>query len=144
MPNRIMAACMAAACFLCATASLHAGDLRHYSIGVYYKGSKCITGICVVRGDGTSGAMSVFNEFGIKAFDAVCSDNKVRVRNLVAPLDKWHVRKVLSKDMSFVFDPCRPLKRRYEIVRGNDGAFSIVNKRHGIKYEFKPIRYVVE
>ena len=105
-----------------------------------------VSGICVVRTDSAGGAMSVVNEFGIKAFDATYTRrrNRVRLCNVFAPLDKWYIRRVLAVDMSLVFDPERALPCGRVLSREEDGSMSVINKRFDIKYYLQPIDDVTE
>lgn len=105
-----------------------------------------VSGVCVIRTDSAGGAMSVMNEFGIKAFDAIYTRrrNKVRLCNVFAPLDKWYIRRVLAVDMSLVFDSERTLPRGRVLSREEDGSISVINKRFDIKYYLQPIDDVTE
>ena len=86
--------------------------------------------------------MSVINEFGIKAFDAVYTGEKDRVKleNVIPPLNRWYVRKVIAKDMSFLFNPGKKLSRRRSLSREADGSIVLSNKRFNIVYNLQPIK----
>ena len=58
-----------------------------------------ITGICMVSQspDGqTTG--TIVNEFGVKAFDFMIDNGKVKIINVIKPLDRWYIRKALKKE----------------------------------------------
>ena len=87
--------------------SASAQDLRRYTLSIDLPKGGHVSGICLVRMEGDRGVMSVVNEFGVKAFDAVCPGAKGRVKlpYVMAPLDKWYIRRVLAKDLSVLFRP---------------------------------------
>lgn len=101
-----------------------------------------MSGICLIRMEGDRGAMSVVNEFGVKAFDAVCPGAKGRVKltYVMAPLDKWYIRRVLARDLSVLFRPDRRLPRRRTLERREDGTLVLANRRHKITYRLKPLK----
>lgn len=126
-------------------ASAHAQPLRRYAIRIAFpKGG--VSGVCVVRTDEGGGAMSVVNEFGIKAFDAVYSarKGKVELYNVIGLLDRWYVRRTLAADLALVFDPDRHRSRRRTATHGQDGSITLTNKRLKITYHLQPIKDATE
>lgn len=87
---------------------------------------------------------AIVNEFGIKVYDFYYSDGKTRIMNVIAPLNKWYVRKVLRKDLSFILasfthdaeilDPTKMNKVKRFIEMSNDGTLTLTNNRHKIVY----------
>ena len=63
------------------------------------KGS--VSGICIMVNEGDTVRGAVVNEFGITALDFTytAADDKVKLSSVVAMLDKWYIRNVLSKDL---------------------------------------------
>lgn len=125
--------------------SASAEGLRQYTIRVSFpRGS--VTGLCLIRTDSAGGAMSVVNEFGIKAFDAVytAGKGKVKLLNVIGPLDRWIIRQGIAKDLSLFFDPERKVPRRRIFVRGEDGSMRLTNKRFKITYDLRPIEHAKE
>lgn len=60
-----------------------------------------VTGICVIEsGQGGSFVGSVVNEFGVKAFDFIYDKGKTKVLNVIKPLNKWYIRRVLRRDLN--------------------------------------------
>ena len=60
-----------------------------------------VTGICVIEsGQGGSLVGSVVNEFGVKAFDFIYDKGKTKVLNVIKPLNKWYIRRVLRRDLN--------------------------------------------
>lgn len=122
--------------------SASAQDLRRYTFSVDLPRGGHLSGICLIRMEGDRGAMSVVNEFGVKAFDAVCPGAKGRVKltYVMAPLDKWYIRRVLVRDLSVLFRPDRRLPRRRTLERREDGTLVLANRRHKITYRLKPLK----
>ena len=65
-----------------------------------------ISGICVLSEEGDTIKGSLFNEFGISAFDFTYlrSSQKVKLKNVIKMLNKWYIKRVLRKDMAHVLD----------------------------------------
>lgn len=103
-----------------------------------------ITGICMVSQspDGQT-AGTIVNEFGVKAFDFIIDSGKVKIFNVIKPLDRWYIRKVLRKDFGFAFQHIRQGKDltigKRRITFRENGDIAIDNNRHKIHYVFTPI-----
>lgn len=142
---RLMRACLTV--LLVGWASWAAAqDLRRYTIRIDLPGGGALSGLCLVRTGGGQDAMSVFNEFGIKAFDAVAQGRKgrVKLRNVMAPMDKWLVRRMLARDMAVIMYPDRRLPRRRTLYRHADGSLELTNHRMKITYRLTPIAHATE
>lgn len=120
-----------------------AEDSSEYTFFMQARGQE-ITGICMVSQspDGqTTG--TIVNEFGVKAFDFIIDKGKVKILNVIKPLDRWYIRKVLKKDFGFAFQHIswgKDLtvgKRR--ITFRENGDIAIDNDRYNIHYVFTPI-----
>ena len=122
--------------------SASAQDLRRYTLSIDLPKGGHVSGICLIRMEGDRGVMSVVNEFGVKAFDAVCPGAKGRVKlpYVMALLDKWYIRRVLSRDLSVLFRPDRRLPRHRTLERREDGTMVLTNRRHKITYRLKPLK----
>ncbi len=75
-----------------------------YTVAITFKNAS-FSGICVAkRMDGII-AGSVVNEFGIRAFDFKMSENRRRVKllNVMKPLDKCLIRKTIARDLKRLF-----------------------------------------
>lgn len=130
------------ACFLfVAGEAVQAQELRYYNIDISLPKGGHLSGICIIRMEGADGAMSVVNQFGIKAFDAVYrgDKNKVKIRNVMPMLDKWYIRRVVAKDMSFLFNPDRKVSRCRHLLCKDDGSMKLSNNRFKIIYSLQPI-----
>lgn len=123
-----------------------AQELRRYGAHITLPGGKSISGICIIRTDKDGGAMSLFNEFGIKAFDAVYSagKDKVELRNVIKPLNRWRARRIIAKDMKCLFDPGKKTPKSRTIRHRDDGTLVLSNKRFKITYHLTPLKDVVE
>ena len=122
--------------------SASAQNLRRYALFIDLPKGAHISGICLIRMEGDRGVMSVVNEFGVKAFDAVCPGAKGRVKlpYVMALLDKWYIRRVLSRDLSVLFRPDCRLPRHRTLERREDGTMVLTNRRHKITYRLKPLK----
>ena len=104
------------------------------------RGTTTVTGICMARQteDGLVG--SVVNEFGIHFFDFVCQNNRVKVRNVFAPMNKWYIRRVLRSDLRLLAaDKATKLGRRQLNISLPD-SLSLRNNKHGITYRFERLK----
>lgn len=63
-----------------------------------------MTGILITKktNDSTS-AGSFINEFGIKGFDFIITERGAKLGYTFKNLDKWYIRKMLEKDLHFMF-----------------------------------------
>lgn len=120
--------------FVLGVLCVEAQELRYYDIDITLPKKGHLTGICVIRMEGEDGAMSVMNQFGIKAFDAVyrADKDKVKLVNVMGPLDKWYIRRVIAKDMSLLFNPDKKMPRHRHLLLRDDGSMILSNKRFKI------------
>ncbi len=103
-----------------------------------------LTGVCIVNEDpvgDTTG--TIVNEFGVKAFDFVISNGKAKVFNVIKPLDKWYIRKVLRGDIAFTFQHIKQGKdltvKKRKITFQEKGEITVENSKFKIRYTFTPI-----
>ncbi len=122
-------------------AEARAQGIRYYNIDITLPGDAALSGICVMRMEGDDGAMSIVNHFGIKAFDAVYHGDKGKVQllNVMPLIDKWRIRKVIAKDISFLFNPHQKASKRRRLSCGEDGSMTLTNARFKITYRLQPI-----
>lgn len=130
-------------CLLWCSGIMLAQSVQQYHIDISLPKGGHLSGICLIRMDSVTGdgAMSVVNEFGIKAYDAVYSGKKhnVKLKNTMPVLNKWYIRRVIAKDMSVLFNPNRKLPGRRVLLRKDDGSLLLSNKRFKITYSLRPI-----
>ena len=85
-----------------------------------------ITGLCIMETASDSSIVgTVINEFGTKIFDFTYNNGKTRVFNLIAPINKWYIRRELRRDFQFILT--------------NLKENGITVKRKRIKYTLTPI-----
>lgn len=101
------------------------------------------TGLCIIE-QATDGTLvgTLVNEMGVKAFDFTYANGKAKVLNVIAPLDKWYIRKVLRGDLTFILSNINKgqdadHKKRHLRLMPN-GDISVSNDRFKIKYTFTP------
>ena len=81
------------------------GEAIRYTVAITFKNAS-FSGICVAkRMDGVI-AGSIVNEFGIRAFDFTMTSDRRRVKllNVMKPLDKSLIRKTIAKDLKRLFN----------------------------------------
>ena len=103
-----------------------------------------ITGICLMNLQPDSTVVgTVINEFGVKAFDFTRADGKTNVLNVIGPLDKWYIRKVLRKDFTFILSNIWQHKdviwKKRKMTFSTDGDIIVENQRFKIRYTFTPV-----
>ncbi len=104
-----------------------------------------LTGICVVSYESEDSITgTIVNEFGVKVFDFVMTGDKAKVFNVIKPLDRWYIRRVLRGDVNFIFRNIRQgenriLKKR-SITFQENGDIKVENSRYRIRYIFTPIQ----
>lgn len=121
-------------------------ELSRYNILISFPKGKSLSGICIIRTDSAGGAMSIINEFGIKAFDATyqAAKDKVKLHNVISPLNKWYIRRTISKDMAYLFNPHKRESRRRKLKLKEDGSMILINNRSKTTYKLQPIKDVIE
>jgi len=118
-------------------------SIRQYNLLLQVRGND-LSGICVMKMvSPTEMIGTVVNEFGFTAFDFEYREGKTKLSNLPPFLDKWYIRKILRKDLSFFFANFllqqNTKKRSRELIFSPDGEIILTNDRFKIKYTFTPI-----
>lgn len=118
-------------------------DTNEYSLLMSFKGHE-ISGICIIKNLTNNNAVgTIINEFGIKAFDFSYYHGKVKLSNVIKPLNKWYIRKVLKKDFSFILENLRSDRdvntKKRSITRLHNGEINIINKKYNIQYTLTPM-----
>ena len=142
---RLVAALMVALLWPCRSiAVVPVGD---YTLLMSARGHE-ITGLCILStadGAGEDAIVgTVVNEFGVKAFDITYSGGKAKVKNVIGPMNRWYIRRVLSRDWSFII---RHLAGRQPMVEGKremqvtaEGDVVVTNHRFRISYTLTPMK----
>ena len=103
-----------------------------------------MTAICVMEISTDSSIVgTVVNEFGVKVFDFIFSEGKAKVLNVIGPLDKWYIRKVLRGDFNFILSNFGSgndaVKKKRRLTHLPNGVISVSNDRYRIRYTFTPM-----
>lgn len=114
-------------------------DTWEYHITIDARGNE-ITGLCIMNVyTDNSIKGTIINEFGTKIFDFSCSPKKkVKIENVIAPINKWYIRRVLKGDLAFILSNLRQSsdvteKKRSFTVQPN-GDISVSNNKYKIYY----------
>lgn len=129
-----------------AGAKAQSPSVQQYSAYITFPKGGGISGVCVVSREANAAAMSMMNEFGIKVFDATYSaaNAKVKLHNVIAPLRKFYIKRVIAQDIRCIFAPELPLPKGRVVETADDGIINLANKRYKITYNLKPIADVAE
>lgn len=133
-----------ASLLLCLVACLPVqGQTREYQLLMNARGH-ALTAICMME-PAADGSLvgTIVNEFGVKAFDFTYTRGKARVLNVMGPLNKWYIRRVLRHDFTFLL---RHLDDGQDAVQGKrrltfaaDGTIHLTSGRYKIDYTFTPL-----
>ncbi len=104
------------------------------------KDEMTFTGLCIVKQVDGVLLGSVFNEFGVHAFDLKTKGKKTKVFNVMSMMNKWYVRKILRKDLNILTtDENINIGGNYDLVT-TDTTLVLKNKRRNITYEFEILK----
>lgn len=117
--------------------------IKEYNMLMQVRGQE-ITGICIMNvAPDNSIVGTVVNEFGVKAFDFTFSKGKAKVLNVVGPLNKWYIKKVLRGDFTFILSSMDTskdiIKKKRRITFLPNGDIIAINERFKIHYTFTPM-----
>ena len=106
-------------------------ESTRYTVTIAFKNAS-FSGICVVKNIGTQIAGTIVNEFGIRAFDFTMSQDRRRVKllNVMKPLDKCLIRKAIARDLRRLFNATTA--DEYVTVEGD----KIIMRRPNRSYTF--------
>jgi hypothetical protein len=114
-------------------------DTWEYHITIDARGNE-ITGLCIMNVyPDNSIKGTIINEFGTKIFDfSYSSKKKAKIENVIAPINKWYIRRVLKGDIAFILSNLRQSsdvveKKRSFTVQPN-GDISVSNNKYKIYY----------
>lgn len=117
-------------------------ESHEYNISINIKDSD-ITGLCIMNIDNDEIVGTIINEFGVKFFDFKYTKGKVKIVNAFKRINKWYIKRVLSKDLGFFLSHMSYLKNivdgKRELMLMPDNTIIIINKRYHIRYEFSHI-----
>ena len=114
-------------------------DTWEYHITIDARGNE-ITGLCIMNVyTDNSIKGTIINEFGTKIFDfSYSSKKKAKIENVIAPINKWYIRRVLKGDLAFILSHIGQSsdvveKKRSFTVQPN-GDISVNNNKYKIYY----------
>lgn len=103
-----------------------------------------LTALCMMESsaDGRV-AGTIVNEFGVKAFDFTYDKGKAKVLNVMGPLNKWYIRRVLRHDFAFLLthlpDRKTAIKGKRKLTFEDNDTIHLVSGRYKIDYTFTPL-----
>ena len=102
-----------------------------------------MTGLCIIESSSDGSVVgTVVNEMGVKAFDFTYANGKAKVLNVIGPMNKWYIRRVISRDFSFIISNINGGKditvKRRSMRHQPNGDVVATNDRYKISYTFTP------
>ena len=102
-----------------------------------------LSGMCVIeKQPNNTLAGTVISEFGTKSFDFTIKAGKVKILNLIRPLDHWYIRKILRKDFTFILNNiCNKgyiIQGKRRISISESGEIVMENSLYNIMYILTP------
>lgn len=118
---------------------------RQYSVTIEMpRGS--LSGICLIKTDASGSKGSLVNEFGIHALDFTVSTDrrKVRLLHVIDRMNKWYIKRILRRDLRFLFlNKESAQDRRREVIVAGDTTI-LHNKKYRITYTFTEIKNEID
>ena len=117
-----------------------ATESKEYNLLMNARGQET-TAICMmnVEDDGCI-VGTVVTEMGIKVFDFQYAHGKKKVMNVLGPLNKWYIRMVLRKDLSFILSNIDGGKdvvyKKRSMTFTPNGDIVVRNDKYNISYFF--------
>lgn len=116
-------------------------SVTRYAMDISFREAS-LTGVCLLKDNGTEILGSVINEFGIKGFDFILDKDKgkVKLKNVIKFLNKWYIKRVLRNDLALLLrkdnTPKQLKKKELNIEKD---CVCLKNTRYHITYKFKPL-----
>ncbi|MDR2139755.1 MAG: hypothetical protein LBP50_09435 [Tannerella sp.] len=90
------------------TEALRSEDRKNsYQVTVRIQ-DKQISGVCLLKKVGDAWRGSLVNEFGAKVFDFTVTSQKCELQNVVSPMNKRYIRKIIASDLYCLFEVDSP------------------------------------
>jgi hypothetical protein len=105
-----------------------------------------LSGICLIKTDASGSKGSLVNEFGIHALDFTVSTDrrKVRLLHVIDRMNKWYIKRILRRDLRFLFlNKESAQDRRREVIVAGDTTI-LHNKKYRITYTFTEIKNEID
>lgn len=122
-------------------------EQKQFSMGIQARGNN-ISGIAIMEPSDDGGTVgTIVNEFGVKVLDFTYAGGKTTIMNVIAPLNKWYIRKVLRKDVGLILqhlghaaEGTEPLGSKRTVTHHADGGLTLSNQRYKIVYTLSPMK----
>ena len=116
------------------------GERREYTSTIQFN-RNTLSGICIVKKEENKYIGTFINEFGIKAFDFIYDHRKmsVKILNTIEFINKWYIKRVIKKDLKFLFTNKQNFKKRKREIEYNDSCAILTNNKYNIQYSFTPL-----
>lgn len=103
-----------------------------YSFAFSKDNRPALSGIMMFEGGNDTIRAAVVNEFGVTALaiEYVASRRKMKICNIIKPLDRWYMRRTLSSDLRALLAASVP----------EDSIVTYRNDRHNLVYSLAPMR----
>lgn len=118
---------------------------REYQLSMNVRGEE-MTGLCLMEVQDLDRVVgTIINEFGVKIFDFTYAQGKAKVLNVMEPIDKWYIRRVLRADMAFIIT--HMLKgenatcKRRQFSMTASGEMHMSNEKYRLYYTFIPMTH---
>ena len=115
-----------------------------------------ISGIWIMKYMDNSWRGTMVNEFGMKMFDFICTPCACELKNVVAMMDKWYIKKTIAEDLLFILEidhpKCKIKKnsalsndtltisyKKKTLQRFANDEMVMHNKKRNLRYSFKKI-----
>ena len=118
---------------------------RQYSVTIEMpRGS--LSGICLIKTDASGSKGSLVNEFGIHALDFTVSTDrrKVRLLHVIDRMNKWYIKRILRRDLRFLFLNKESAQDRWREVTVEGDTTILYNKKYRITYTFTEIKNEID
>lgn len=102
-----------------------------------------ITGLTIMQqGDGEVRG-TVVNQMGLKAFDFIYNETrqKVELQNVVKMMNRWYIRRVLRRDLRFLFSHSSNAHNRSHTLIVTPDSVRLQNTRQHINYLFTSLAH---
>ena len=121
-----------------------ATESKEYNLLMNARG-RDITAICMMNVEDDSSIVgTVVTEMGIKVFDFRYINGKAKVMNVLGPLNKWYIRMVLRKDLSFILSNIDGGKdvvcKKRSMTFTTEGDIVVKNDKYDISYIFSILK----
>lgn len=115
---------------------------RQYSVLIEMPRGGSLTGICLIKTDESGSKGALVNEFGIHALDFTVSADrrKVRLLHVIDWMNKWYIKRVLRRDLRFLFLGSENAQDRWREVTVAGDTTILRNKKYHITYTFTEIK----